>query len=122
MKLFVLVILLIITGCSDNNTAMFLPTAIEFRDALKQSEVWAEVIHYTYEDIDTKKIYKHAVVAFKYPSNNPYMRLYDKAGSRKILDFHYSKNIKAFARDLAQLSETTKKNHRHNVIEAEVVK
>ena len=124
MKLFVLVILLIITGCSDNNTAMFLPTAIEFRDALKQSEVWAEVIHYTYEDLNTGKKYKHAVVMFKYPLDSPNVRLYDKDGSFNVFDLDYVNpiNIDEHAKDLALKAEQCKRNYHHSIIEAEVIK
>lgn len=111
------------TGCSDNK-AFFLPTAIQFRDALRESEIWSEVIHYTYEDLNTGKIYKHAVVLFKYPVNNLDVRLYDKSGSRNIFDLYYvnPNNIETYAKDIALKAEQSKKNYHHSIIDAEVIK
>ena len=125
MKLFVLsLIALLVYGCSDNKEALFLPTAIQFRDALVESDVWAEVIHYTYEDLNTGKRYKHAVVMFKYPLDAPDVRLYDKDGSRRIFDLYYvnGNNADQYATDIALKAEQSKRNYHHSIIEAEVIK
>ena len=115
--------LLCVASCSYNNKAEFLPKAVQFRNALRESDVWSEVILYTYEDLNTGKRYKHAVVAFKYPATNPYMRLYDKEGSRRILDLYTDKNvIDQYAMDLALKAEQSKRNYHHSIIEAEIVK
>jgi hypothetical protein len=116
--------LLFLYGCSDNKEALFLPTAIQFRDALEESDVWAEVIHYTYEDLNTGKKYKHAIVMFKYPLDAPNVRLYDKDGSFNVFDLYYVNPINAdqYATDIALKAEQCKRNYHHSIIEAEVIK
>jgi hypothetical protein len=116
--------LLFLYGCSNDKTANFLPTAIQFRDALVESDVWAEVIHYTYEDLNTGKRHKHAIVMFKYPLDAPSVRLYDKDGSFNVFDLYYVNPINAdqYAKDIALKAEQCKKNYHHSIIEAEVIK
>lgn len=115
--------LLFLYGCSDNKQAPFLPTAIQFRDALVGSDVWAEVIHYTYEDLNTGKKQKHAVVMFKYPLDAPSVRLYDKDGSFNVFDLYYVNPINAdqYAKNIALKAEQCKKNYHHSIVEAKIV-
>jgi len=115
---------LFLGGCMNNNMALFLPTAIQFRDALEESDAWAEVIHYTYEDLNTGKRYKHAVVLFKYPLDTLDVRLYDKEGSRNIFDLYFinPNNVEQYAKDIALKAEQSKRNYHHSIIEAEVIK
>lgn len=116
--------LLLLCGCHNEKQAFFLPVAIQFRDALAESNVWAEVIHYTYEDSNTNKKHKHAVVMFKYPSHASDVRLYDKDGSRRIFDLYYINkiNVDQHAKDIALRAEQSKNNHHHSIIEAELIK
>ena len=114
---------LFLNGCSEQKNSPFLSTAIQFRDSLRESDVWSEVIHYTYKDSKNGKKYKHAVVVFKYPAKNKHIRIYDRDGSIGIIDFYWDKeNFNQYAKDLIIKVEQYKKNYNRSIIEAEVIK
>jgi hypothetical protein len=59
-----------------------LPTAISFREGLRKSNVWSEVITISYIDYNNKqKMCGHSIVAFLYPPAKNQLWTYDYKGS-----------------------------------------
>jgi len=77
-----------------------LPTAIAFREGLKQSKCkWSKVVVYGYVDASDGKSKGHAVVAFMYPIGKNQLWTYDAMGSYRTRA--YIDDVKT----IAQLAE-----------------
>jgi len=84
--------LLLLTGCQstpknpnawmESEVNACLPTAISFREGLRKSGVWSEVVTIFYIDYNNKqKLCGHAIVAYLYPPSKNQMWTYDYRGS-----------------------------------------
>lgn len=58
--------------------------AQETKNALIKRNIWAEVLTYQVEDVDTNRVQNREAVVFVYPGNETYMYAYDKRGSFKL--------------------------------------
>ena len=93
-KLLVLLACVALTACAttpSNPQAWMemkrnacLPTAIAFREGLRQYDVWSEVIIYTWTDQKTKNPEAHAIVAYMYPKGQNRLWTYDYWGSFRV--------------------------------------
>ena len=88
----ILFALLLLTGCEitpKNPNAWMeaeqnacLPTAISFKEGLRKSGVWSEVVTISYIDYNNKqKLCGHSIVAFLYPPSYNQLWTYDYRGS-----------------------------------------
>lgn len=62
-----------------------LPTAIAFKNGLKRSGVWSEVLRYGWRE--NNKIIGHAVTAYMYPPGKNQLWTYDWMGSYRTMAF-----------------------------------
>ena len=88
----VLLALILLTGCQttpknpnawmESKVNACLPTAISFRQGLRKSDVWAEVVTMSYIDYNkNQKLCGHAIVAYLYPPSKNQLWTYDYKGS-----------------------------------------
>lgn len=91
MKKITLIALLLITACSttpknpqawmEQEINACMPTAIAFREGLRESNVWAHVLVYKYYSSEYKRMRGHAIVAYLYPKGTNQLWTYDQLGS-----------------------------------------
>jgi hypothetical protein len=65
----------------ENQKNACLPTAIAFREGLRRSGIWAEVLTYHWKDPKTSKIKGHAITVYMYPPGKNQLYTYDHWGS-----------------------------------------
>ena len=100
----------------EGKASACLPTAIAFREGLKNQAVWSEVLLYEYTEPTTGKIMGHAVCAYLYPVGKNQLWTYDHEGSTRV---------RAFVIDpvgIAQQTEIKRGRPQHKITAAEFLK
>ena len=91
-----------------------LPTAIAFREGLKRSNIWSQVIIYTWYDKKTGKICSHAITAYMYPPGENTLWTYDLWGSFRVRA--YKDNPREIAKKAAEA-----RNNYEEILSVEVL-
>ena len=115
MKFLGIVFLAFLLGCQtapknpqpwmEREINACLPTAIAFRQALKESNVWAEVLTYKYYSPKFQRVRGHAFVAYLYPPGTNQLWTYDNQGSYRTRAYITSVDGIAKQGHLQRLSE-----------------
>ena len=124
MRYLLPLVAIILASCAPSNPERWmegkpsacLPTAIAFKEGLKNQAVWSEVLLYEYADPISGKTLGHAVTAYMYPVGKNQLWTYDHEGSTRI---------RAFITDIeeiAQQTENMRGRPHHRVIKAEFLK
>lgn len=111
------------SSCSKNKNAEFLESAKKTRDALRQKKIKAEVIEYEYLTISNNNIKKHAIVIFRYPTDdNLILKCYDPLGSYSIIYQEENWSDETNAQKIATFSEKARGNFDRVVKSATLIK
>jgi hypothetical protein len=100
----------------EGKSSACLPTAIAFKEGLKNQAVWSEVLLYEYADPISGKTLGHAVTAYMYPVGQNQLWTYDHEGSTRIRA--YITDIE----EIAQQTENMRGRPHHRVTKAELLK
>ena len=127
MNYLLSIIALVLVACAPSNPrspewwmegkpSACLPTAIAFKEGLKNQAVWSEVLLYEYADPVSGKTLGHAVTAYMYPVGKNQLWTYDHEGSTRIRA--YITDIE----EIAQQTENMRGRPHHRITKAEFLK